>query len=415
MSTKRATRHERLQQYIGRHFGAAIDAGIIHLRAEDDPISGAIVTIAGRPLVNMTTCSYLAVNLDARVRKSAIAAIERFGPSYSSSISFIAVDLYTELEGRLQRMVDAPVAIPASTTLGHLSALPVLIGPEDLVVADLQVHASVQLTMQVLKANGTEVEVAEHNDMAALERRVVEADDTDQRVWYLADGVYSMYGDIAPLEEIARLLATHPNLYVYLDDAHGFSWTGRHGRGVVLDRLPIRDRMVVAVSLSKSFGGAGGALVFPNEELARRVRMSGSTFMFSGPVPPAELGAGIASADIHLSDEHPIRSAELHRQISLVRELLVEHRLPAMALEQTPIWFVRVGSPESVIELTRRLMEDGFYVNPAVFPVVPVGYGGVRFTHTLHHSDAQLEAFADALARHIPDLVEDIEVIVDLR
>ncbi|HDH24877.1 MAG TPA: aminotransferase class I/II-fold pyridoxal phosphate-dependent enzyme, partial [Actinobacteria bacterium] len=110
-----------------------------------------------------------------------------------------------------------------------------------------------------------------------------------------------MFGDLAPVREISTLMDRFANLHVYFDDAHGFGWAGLHGRGYVLGEVSIRERMVVAGSLSKSIGAGGGALVFPDEKTARRVRTLGGTMTFSGPLHPAELGAALASADIHLS------------------------------------------------------------------------------------------------------------------
>ena len=123
-------------------------------------------------------------------------------------------------------------------------------------------------------------------------------------VWYLADGVYSMYGDTAPMHHIATLLDEYEQLHVYIDDAHGFSWKGLHGRGHALATTPMHPRLVVAVSLAKSFGSGGAALAFHDAGLARKVLLRGSTFTFSGPIHPAELGAAVVAADIHLSPEH---------------------------------------------------------------------------------------------------------------
>ena len=223
-----------------------------------------------------------------------------------------------------------------------------------------------------------------------------------------------MYGDTAPVQEITELLERYPRLHVYLDDAHGFGWQGPNGRGHVLNHLPIHPRMVVIVSLSKSFGAGGAALVFADSAMAHRVWLTGGTLTFSGPIYPAELGAAVASADIHLSAEHPERQARMHAQIDLIAELLVDHNLPAMSLERTPIWFIRLGHYEQAIDLTRRLMDEGFYVNPSAFPAVPRGHGGIRFMNSLHNTDGQITNLVESIARHLPDVVDDLEVVVDL-
>jgi 7-keto-8-aminopelargonate synthetase-like enzyme len=105
------------------------------------------------------------------------------------------------------------------------------------------------------------------------------------------DGIYSMHGDVAPMGALRELLARHERLHLYIDDAHGMSWTGKHGRGHVLGDGRIAERMVVTVSLAKAFSASGGALIFPDRESARLVRTCGSTMIFSGPLQPARCWA----------------------------------------------------------------------------------------------------------------------------
>lgn len=212
-----------------------------------------------------------------------------------------------------------------------------------------------------------------------------------------------------------ELVDRHPNLFVYFDDAHGFGWAGRHGRGVVLDRVGWHERMVVTAGLSKAFGAMGGVVVAVDPALVERVVLCGGTFTFSGPIQPAELAAGVASADLHLSEEHAELQAELLRRIDRVRAGLVARQLPVLSLEATPIWFLRIGSPDRVVELVHRLLDEGFYVNPSAFPAVPVGMSGIRFTQTLHNDDDHIDALLDALGRHVPELVVDDAGVVDLR
>ncbi|MDH3261894.1 MAG: aminotransferase class I/II-fold pyridoxal phosphate-dependent enzyme [Acidimicrobiia bacterium] len=393
-----------------------VDAGVIRIRVEDEVLSGDTVTVDGQCLVNFGSCAYLGLNVDPRLKQGAIAAIERFGPVFSSSAAYTSVDIYSALEARLARMFGTGhIVLPTTTTLGHLAALPVLVSPDDVVLVDTQSHASVHLATDVLRGRGISVTELPHNDMAALERALEEASNDRQcGIWYLADSIYSMYGDVAPVREIAALLDLYSSLHVYLDDAHGFGWRGLHGRGYVLDKIPLHERMVIVVSLAKSFGTGGAALLFADGDTAQRVWLAGGTLTFSGPIHPAELGAAVAAADIHLSDEHVERQARLISQIELVSGLLAGHRLPAMAFDPTPIWFIRTGRLDHAIELTRRLMKDGFYVNPAAFPAVPRGYGGIRFTHTLYQTDDQILALIDSMARHLPEIIDEPEIIFDL-
>ncbi len=413
--SRRGLRQERILDLIETSMGRGVEAGVIRLRVEDDVMAGDSVVVNGKRLVNFGNCSYLGLNTDPRLKQGAIAAVERFGPVYSTSSAYTSLGLYSDLEARLQTIFDAQVVLPTTTTLGHLAALPVLINPDDVVLVDVQTHASVHLATEVLQGRGTSVQDLPHNDMNALTKAVEKVhEDGNSRIWYLADGVYSMYGDVAPVERIIELLDRYPSLHVYLDDAHGFGWQGPHGRGQVLRNGTLHPRMVVIVSLSKSFGAGGAALVFPDLESAHRVWLTGGTLTFSGPIYPAELGAAVVSADIHLSPEHAERQTRMYGQIDLVARLLRAHNLPVMSLAKTPIWFIRLGRYEQAIEMTRRLMADGFYVNPSAFPAVPRGLGGIRFMHSLHNTDEQIETLVALIAQHIPEVVDDLEVVIDL-
>ncbi len=410
-----AAERERALQLVKTQMDLAIAGGLIRLRVEEQAPTGESISIDGRELVNFGSCAYLGLNVDQRLKDGAIEAIERFGPVFSSSTAYTSINLYTALESKLTRIFGGTILIPTTTTLGHLSVLPVLVSPGDLVLLDHQVHASVQLTAHALRGLGAHVRHLPHNDVDALDSVLADFASKHQKVWYLADGIYSMYGDTAPVTDIMELVDTYPNLHVYFDDAHGVGWRGVHGRGHVLSRVPLHERMIVIGSLAKSWGAGGSVLVLPDGEMAEQVLLAGATFTFSGPLHPAELGAAVAAADIHLSPERDERERRLLEGIDYVRDRLVEAQLPAMSLERTPIWFVRVGAPENAVELARRVMADGFYANVSGFPAVPWGMDGIRFTNTLYQNPDHLEGFMDSLIRHVPGLVVPMDTDIDLR
>jgi 7-keto-8-aminopelargonate synthetase-like enzyme len=182
----------------------------------------------------------------------------------------------------------------------------------------------------------------------------------------------------------------------------------------VLDEVSWHPRLVIAVSLAKSFGSGGAALAFPDRAMAERVQHSGGTMTFSGPLHPAELGAAVASCDIHLSPELADRQVVLNRHIDLIRSELLEASLPVANLDSTPLWFVRVGGVDQTIELGRKMLDDGFYLNVAFFPAVPVGQAGLRFTHTVYHTHQQIEAMIETLARNFRAVTGETEVVIDL-
>lgn len=410
-----AVQREQAIRFVKARMAQAVESGLIRRRVEDQAPNGETITIDGSKLVNMGSCAYLALNTDERLKNGAIAAVRQYGPIFSSSTAYTSIDLYSSLESKLHTIFGGNILIPTTTTLGHLSVLPVLVNPGDLVLLDHQVHASVRLTSQILAGMGATVADLPHNDMDALSARLAESARDHDRVWYLADGIYSMFGDAAPINDVMEMLNDYPSLHVYFDDAHGVGWKGPNGRGHVLGQVPLHDRMIVIGSLAKSWGAGGSVLVLPDSDLAERVLLAGATFTFSGPLHPAELGAANAAADIHLSSERDVRAEQLMRRIDYVRGRLVADGLPALSLERTPLWYVRLGVLENAIEAGQRMMRDGFYVNLAGFPAVPMGMDGIRFTVTNFHSDEHLERFMDSLARNIPDLVVPVEWEIDLR
>lgn len=377
-----------------------LERGIGHLNTEDATLGGRTMTLNGREVVNFGSCSYLGLERHPALIEGTIDAVRRYGTQFSSSRTYASIGLYAELEDALQQMFGQPVVVSATTTLGHLAALPVLVEDSDAVVLDMQVHASVQMAAQQLKARGVPLHVIRHNDMVALERRIRELKPNHGKIWYLADGIYSMYGDGVPVDDLVAMMARHPQLHLYVDDAHGMSWTGKHGVGHVRSQLPHHPRMVQAVSLNKAFAASGGALIFPTKAMAQSVRNCGATLIFSGPIQPPMLGAAVASARLHLSDEIIEHQARLAHLVAHMNRRLNEAGLPQFMENASPLFFVPAGLPRLDYKIIQRMLEDGFYLNPAVFPAVPMRRGGIRFTVTNHLSEADIDAMVRHLAMH---------------
>jgi len=407
------TRGDRMMRLFHRNAARAREIGISRQLIEDEILVADSIHIDGRRYANFGLCSYLGLGDDKRLRQGAHEAIERFGTSYSSSIAYTAVPLYGELKERLEKMFNAHVVLAPTTTLAHFAALPVLVRPADTVLVDAASHASVQTATQLLQANGIEVRAVPHNDVAAVEEILLEHQGQG-RVWLLIDGVYSMYGDIAPAADLAVLLERHPTLHVYCDDAHGLGWDGERGRGTYLARAPWHERLVVVAGLAKSFGATGGVIVIPDAELADMVELVGPPLTFGGPIPPASLGAAVASADIHLSDELPQLQTGLKERIGLVNRLAVDMGIPLAALDPTPIWYLEVGDYDRTARLCVGMKDAGFFLNGSAFPVVPHGRAGIRFTVTLHNSPEQIEDMLTALREQSLEIIGEPEILIDL-
>jgi 7-keto-8-aminopelargonate synthetase-like enzyme len=382
---------------------AGIARGLGHLIAEDDQLGGRLITLNGRRQVNFGSCSYLGLETDLRLKTAACDAVARYGVQFASSRAYVSCPPYAELERLLDRLFETPLVVAQTTTLAHFAALPILIGREDAVVCDQHVHNSVQAVLPTLQAAGTACRFVRHSRTDRLSELVETLAARHRRVWYLADGVYSMHGDPAPLAALAEIAARNERFHLYLDDSHGLTWTGERGRGTLLGAgpLPLPPRSVMVASLAKAFAAGGAILAFSDAETARLVRACGSTMIFSGPLQPALLGAAIASARIHLSEELGERQERLLVRIRLFTALAAQRAVPLGSPAETPIRFVSVGDQEATYHLARSLMKDGFYANTAVFPAVPRLQGGLRIALTVHQTEDDIRALVDTIARRI--------------
>lgn len=371
--------------------------GLIHHHTEDENLDGQEITIKGKSLVNFGSCSYLGLETHPALKEGVIDAVTKYGTQFSSSRTYLSLGLYHELETALDTIFEKPTIVTATTTLGHLATLPVIIGENDAVVLDLQVHSSIQMATQLLKARKVPVYVIRHNCMESLEKKIQHLNNKHDKIWYFADGVYSMYGDFAPFQELEALMDKYKKFHLYIDDAHGMSWTGKNGVGVVRSHMKHHDKMVLAVSLNKSFGAAGGCIVFPNAEMEEKVRNCGSTYIFCGPIQPPMLGAACASMKFHLSTELEDRQAELRELIDYTNMRLNELSLPQFMQTDSPLFFIPAGLPTITYDIIGKMKEDGFYLNSAAFPAVPMKKSGIRFMINNNLSKQNINAMLEAL------------------
>ena len=392
---------------INKIFNKNRELGLIHGSTQDEILDGKHVTVRGNKMVYYGSCSYLGLETDERLKKAAIDAVQRYGSQFSCSRTFLQMGLYEEVESMLGEIMGKPVLLAPTTSLGHVSTIPVIIGERDAVIADQQVHNSVRNAIQMVKGDGTYVETLPHNRMDLLEARIEALQKEYDRVWYFTDGVFSMYGDTPNFKEIWRLLDKYEQFNFYVDDAHGMSWAGKHGRGLTLSRMPHHPRMMVTSSLAKGFANCGGILAFGNEEEKNTIKNCGSSFIFSGPLQPAVLGAIKAAAQIHLSPEIETLQNDLYERMLFFVEKARQYELPLISGAITPIFYIGVGKPEIGFKLSEILNKEGIMFNLAQFPAVSVKNAGVRIALTNHHTLQDINTLLESIAHYLPKLVEE--------
>ncbi|HET6345054.1 MAG TPA: aminotransferase class I/II-fold pyridoxal phosphate-dependent enzyme, partial [Myxococcota bacterium] len=407
-------RHQDPYDLIDEIFSDAKARGVMHLVSEEETPIERSVRIKGREYLNFGTCSYMSLGQDERLKKAAVAFVERYGLQFSVSRGYLSSGINEMLEDLLQRMyLGRPCLVYSSTSACHISILPTLIRAKDAVILDQSVHFSVQNAAQIARTKGVPVEMIRHSNLQMLEEKLQAFGNKHKKIWYLIDGVYSMYGDVAPMKELHALMDKYEQLHLYIDDAHGMSWYGKHGAGRVFGDFGIHDRTILITTLAKGFGVVGGVAVFPDAETHRRIRVFGGPLSYSHPLSPPVTGAAIACAKIHLSDEIYRMQAGLVENIRLCSSLLEEAGLPMLSDPGTPINFACLGTPGLGMSVVQRMLDDGFYCNLSTFPVVPVKNTGLRFTIQRQQRSEDISSFVEAAARNIRIVLKEAGVNED--
>ncbi|HVV81802.1 MAG TPA: bifunctional aminotransferase class I/II-fold pyridoxal phosphate-dependent enzyme/GNAT family N-acetyltransferase [Kofleriaceae bacterium] len=379
-------------------------------QTSDDELRGRQVTVDGRSLLSFSSCSYLGLERHPALVEGCKAAVDRYGTQFSSSRGYLSAPPYAELEARLGTLFGGHVLVTATTGLAHQSALPVLATEKDAIVLDHQAHHTMHAAATLCRAGGTRVELVRHGELDGVAELIERLSRTSRTVWFLCDGVFSMYGDLAPVGLLRRLLALAPNLRLYIDDAHGMSWAGTHGRGSFLARMPLDERVVVATSMAKGFACGGGILVFASAAERDRVRLAGGPMLFSGPLQPPMLGAALGSASVHLSPELDGLQAALAERVRHADQAIARAGLPLLSASPCPIRFLPLGIPRLAFEVASRLMADGVYVSVSAYPTVPMKRAGIRFSVTAAHTLEEIDRAVAGLATHIPAVLDEAGV-----
>lgn len=333
-------------------------------------------TIDGRKVLMFCSNNYLGLSNHPKLKEAAIAATRTHGVG-SGSVRPIAgtMDLHMELERRLARFKHAEASLVYQSGFATNSGLiPQLVGQGDLIISDELNHGSIIDGVRLSRAEHT---VYHHADPADLERVLGSAEahaPAYRRVLILTDGVFSMDGDIAPLDKIAALGHDHGAM-VYVDDAHGEGVLGPEGRGIVAHFGLGRDRVHVEMgTFSKAFGVVGGH-ISGSRDLVNFAFNKSRTWLLSGSSPPPVAAACLAAIDV------------LEQETEHVRRLWDHTRRFKKALgdlgfntghSATPITPVIVGDSHRAKELSDRLLGLGVFALPIVFPMVARDQARIR-------------------------------------
>lgn len=380
----------------------------VHLYAEDAFLDGSSLSINGKRCWHFATTGYLGLEQDMRLKQAGAEAIMKFGTQFPLSKTYISHPLYAELEHLLTQMFNQEVIICKNSTLAHLGIIPQLVGYDEVVILDHQVHWSVQQASSLLKNRGCVVELVRHNNMEQLEILINKYRNKKKKIWYMADGIYSMFGDHAPIDDLKFLVKKYPELHLYFDDVHGMSWIGRNGTGFIKshwNQLP--TNITIVSTLSKTFGASGAIVICGDTKKHAEIKNFGGPLTFSAQLEPASVAAAIASAKIHLSAEIYQLQNKLMQKIEFANRLFTNNQLPIISFAETPVFYLGTALPQTAFNLINRLHNDGFFVNPGIYPAVPMRNAGLRITVSNHNANKQIEDLVACIAHHFEVALEE--------
>jgi glycine C-acetyltransferase len=325
-------------------------------------------TVDGKRVLMLCSNNYLGLSTHPKVKEAAMKAVETHGAG-SGSVRPIAgtMDLHIELERRLAQFKHAEASLVYQTGFAaNAGLIPQLVGKEDLIISDELNHGSI---IDGVRLSHAERGIYKHTDMEDLKRVLNEAEKHSppyRRILIITDGVFSMDGDIAPLDQIAKLGEEHGAM-VFVDDAHGEGVLGESGRGIVshfkLDRKKVHVEMG---TFSKAFGVVGGH-ISGSRNLVNFAYNRSRTWLLSGSHPPSVAAACIAAIDV--LEKEPQHVQRLWDNTRYFKKTMKDLGFD-VGNSQTPITPVIVGESGVAKKLSARLFEIGVFALPIVYPMV---------------------------------------------
>ncbi len=367
-----------------------------NIRTIESPMDGW-VTIDGRRLLNFCANNYLGLANHPRLRQAAHDAIDQYGVG-PGAVRTIAgtTSLHLALEQRLAAFKHAEACITLQSGFAaNLATIPALMGPEDLIFSDELNHASI---IDACRLSRAKVVRYAHNDVDDLQQCISAANGFRRRM-IVSDGVFSMDGDIAPLDQLCTVAEEH-GMILMVDDAHGEGVLGSGGRGIV-DHFGLHGRVHIEVgTLSKAFGVVGG-LVAGRKAIVDWLRQRGRPFLFSSAMTAPDVAACIEAVNLlEESDELVVR---LWQNATLMRQELQRLGFDT-GHSQTPIIPLMLGDAQLAQSFSRRLFEHGVFAMAIGYPTVPLGKARIRVINSAAHSQADLEQALDIFAQTAKEL-----------
>lgn len=320
--------------------------------------------VDGKEVIMFCSNNYLNLSNHPRLIKESIGATKKFGAG-SGSVRAIAgtMELHMEVEKRLAKFKGTESSLIYQTGFAaNAGLIPQLAGKGDIIISDELNHGSIIDGVRLTKADRA---IFKHRDVGDLEKVLIDADKKYNRILVITDGVFSMDGDIAPMDEIVKVSQKYGAM-TYVDDAHGEGVIGPDGRGIGA-HFGIEGKIDVEMgTFSKAYGVVGG-LVAGSQDLVNFALNKSRTWLLSGSHPPAVAGAQLAAIDVLETEPEHVKNLWDNTEY-------FKKELSSMGFDtgesQTPITPVIVGESSLAKDLSNRLYDEGIFALPIVFPMV---------------------------------------------
>ena len=351
-----------------------------------------------KQVINMCANNYLGLSSHPEVVKAAHEGLDKRGYGMSS-VRFICgtQDIHKELEKKMSVFLGLEDTILFGSCMdANASVFEVLLGPEDAMIADKLVHASIIDGMKLCKAQQYPFK---HMNMEHLEEKLQETQSCRIRM-IIVDGVFSMDGDIVPLDKICDL-ADKYDAMVMVDDSHSTGFMGKTGRGTH-EHCGVMGRVdIITTTLGKALGGASGGCISGKKDMIELLRQRGRPYLFSNTLPPVIVAA--ANKVIDIISKSTERRDKLEKNTKYFREKMVAAGFDIKGKDH-PIAPVMLYNATLAQNFSKDLYEEGIYAVGFFFPVVPKGEARIRTQisagHDISHLDKAIAAFIKVGKKH---------------
>ena len=350
------------------------------------------VTLEGQKIIMLGSNNYLGLTNHPAVKEASAAAVRQYGTGCAGSrLLNGTLDIHVELEDRLAAFMGAESVLTFSTGFQvNVGVLSCLLGRHDVAVLDAMDHASIIDGVRLGFAKAVKFK---HNDMRDLAAKLTRIDESKGKL-IVVDGVFSMEGDLADLPGIVELKKRH-DARLFVDDAHGIGVFGANGRGSA-EHFGLQDDVdLVMGTFSKSLATVGG-FIASSESVIDFIRHHARAGIFSAAMPPGAAAAAIEALKI-------IESEPERRECLWETTRYMKSELQGLGFDtgcsESPVIPIAVGDDIATFSMSRRLLEEGVFVNPIVTPAVPPGQAMIRTSYMATHKREHLDQALAALAK----------------